>query len=385
MKMIDDKLSHEEKVRYSRHFNLPHFSIDEQLQLKRTKVLVIGAGGLGIPLLQYLTAIGIGKIGIVDFDRIELSNLQRQVLFDHGDIGHWKTKTVIAKLRKQNPNVCFVDHRCRIESSNAMELIAQYDIIADGTDNFQTRYLINDACVLGSKAYVYASIFQYEGQLTVFNKALGNRLRGPNYRDLFPTPPSQGRVWDCADGGVLGVLPGIVGSMQALEVVKLILGIGEGLSGRLLLFDALSFTVRTLQISKDPKNPLTGDKPTQNTLIDYHQFCNAPITTDLKSISVAQLKIWMEEGRDFQLIDVREAYEYKFSNLNGTSMPMGAVEKRINEIEQQKDVVLVCKSGNRSADTASLLKQKFGFSNIYHLNGGLLLWKEKIDKHLIIA
>ncbi|MEM8896179.1 MAG: molybdopterin-synthase adenylyltransferase MoeB, partial [Bacteroidota bacterium] len=267
------KLTNQELVRYSRHLNLPNFGIETQQKLKDSKVLVVGTGGLGAPLLQYLTAAGVGTIGVVDFDTVDETNLQRQVLFDTNDINQPKTAVAIRKLSAQNPGINFIEHNVRLDSSNALEIIKGYDVVADGTDNFQTRYLVNDACVLLDKVNVYASIFQFEGQVSVFNYTFPNGEKGPNYRDLFPTPPPPGMVPSCAEGGVLGVLPGIVGSLQASETIKVLTGMGEPLAGKLFLFDALGFSTRTMNVRKEASNPISGDKPTITGLIDYDEFC----------------------------------------------------------------------------------------------------------------
>ena len=289
----DMSLSGNEEIRYARHLILPQFGREGQELLKKSRVLVVGAGGLGAPVLQYLTAAGTGTIGVVDFDVVDESNLQRQVLFSHSDLGKRKASSAIAKLSTQNPHVSFVEHNMKLDSSNAMEVIRNYDLVVDGTDNFPSRYLINDACVLLDRPFIYGSIFQYEGQVSVFNFD-----GGPNYRDLFPTPPPPGMVPSCAEGGVLGVLPGIIGSVQALEAIKLLCGMGDLLSGRLFLFDALSFTTRTVRIRKDPDNPLSGSHPTITELIDYEEFCSGPVSQKLKTLSVEQLHDMLETGEE---------------------------------------------------------------------------------------
>ncbi|MGB4847484.1 MAG: molybdopterin-synthase adenylyltransferase MoeB, partial [Saprospiraceae bacterium] len=311
----------EELERYSRHIIIPEFNIEGQRKLKRARVLVVGTGGLGAPLLLYLTAAGIGTIGIVDFDIVEKSNLQRQVLFTTSDVGRPKVEAARDRLAALNPFVNFELFNTRLDRTNALEIISTFDIVADGTDNFPTRYLVNDACVFAGKINVFASIFRFEGQASVFNFLYPDGSRGPNYRDLFPSPPPAGLVPSCAEGGVLGVLPGILGSLQANEVIKVISGIGTPLAGRLFQFDAAEFHSKIYKISKDPENPISGINPTQTELIDYEMFCgiNQHQVSDEREktheISVDQLNDWIRSGKDFQLIDVREPYEYEIANL----------------------------------------------------------------------
>ncbi len=366
-------LNKEESVRYSRHLNLPEFGEETQVKLKDSKVLVVGTGGLGAPLLQYLTAAGVGTIGVVDYDVVDISNLQRQVLFSTKDVGRSKTEVAIRKLQTLNPHVEFKEHHIKLDSSNALEIFRSYDVVADGTDNFPTRYLVNDACVLTDRPNVYASIFQFEGQVSVFNHLDKPGERGPNYRDLFPTPPPPGMVPSCAEGGVLGVLPGIVGSMQATEVIKIITGIGTPLSGTLLVFDALNFTQRKLNVVKDPSNPLTGKNKTIDSLIDYDEFCGLKSEDD-KSIGVHELKALIDDGSDFQLIDVREPYEYEEHNLGGVLIPLKSLDNKISEIERQKKVVIHCKTGVRSLQAVRSLQKEHGFENLYNLEGGIQEW-----------
>ncbi len=378
-------LTTEEKIRYSRHLNLPDFGLETQEKLKNTKVLVVGTGGLGAPLLQYLTAAGIGTIGVVDFDTVDASNLQRQVLFTSSDIGKPKTTTAIARLSDQNPYIRFVEHNVILDASNAMEIIEMYDIIADGTDNFPTRYLVNDACVLLGKVNVYASVFQFEGQISVFNYRYNDGSRGPNYRDLFPVPPPPGMVPSCAEGGVLGVLPGIVGALQGSEVLKIAGGFGQPLSGKLAVFDALDFTLRTLNVRKDPENPISGDNPTITKLINYDAFCGITAgSSGLTSISVDELKQWDNAEKAYVLIDVREPYEYEAGNLGGRLIPLSEIEKHVDHIPRSGDVVLHCKVGGRSAQAIQLLKTKHGFNNLINLEGGISAWKQAFDKDLIV-
>ena len=379
-------LSNQEKLRYSRHLNLPDFGIPTQEKLKRAKVLVVGTGGLGAPLLQYLTAVGVGTIGVVDFDVIDESNLQRQVLFGMEDIGKFKTEVAITKLRAQNPFVHFIEYNLKLDASNALEIISNYDVVADGTDNFPTRYLVNDACVLTGKPNVYASIYRFEGQVSVFNWANKEGILGPNYRDVFPTPPPPGMVPNCAEGGVLGVLPGIIGSIQASEVIKVITGMGVSLSGKLFLMDVLDFSNRTLNIKRDPKNPLNGETPTINALIDYESFCGITNdSNDLIDLSPIELARWRREGEDFQLIDVREAYEFEAGNIGGQGIPLGELAASVNLIDKNRPVVFLCKSGKRSAQAIeNITSLAPGYSNLRHLKGGLLSWKEQVDADLLL-
>ena len=379
-------LSNQEKLRYSRHLNLPDFGIPTQEKLKRAKVLVVGTGGLGAPLLQYLTAVGVGTIGVVDFDVIDESNLQRQVLFGMEDIGKFKTEVAITKLRAQNPFVHFIEYNLKLDASNALEIISNYDVVADGTDNFPTRYLVNDACVLTGKPNVYASIYRFEGQVSVFNWANKEGILGPNYRDVFPTPPPPGMVPNCAEGGVLGVLPGIIGSIQASEVIKVITGLGVSLSGKLFLMDVLDFSNRTLNIKRDPKNPLNGETPKINALIDYESFCGITNdSNDLIDLSPIELARWRREGQDFQLIDVREPYEFEAGNIGGQGIPLGELAASVNLIDKNRPVVFLCKSGKRSAQAIeNITSLAPGYSNLRHLKGGLLSWKEKVDADLLL-
>ena len=367
-------LTSEEIRRYARHLNLPQFGKETQQKLKDSKVLVVGTGGLGAPILQYLTAAGIGTIGVVDFDVVDQSNLQRQVLFSTSDVGNPKTTTAINKLKDQNPNVDFIEHQVTLSSSNALEILEEYDVVVDGTDNFPTRYLVNDACVLLNKPYVYASIYQFEGQVSVFNYQ-----EGPNYRDLFPTPPPPGLVPSCAEGGVLGVLPGIIGSIQASEAIKVVAGIGEPLSGKLFLFDALDFTTRKLNIRKDPENPISGDNRTITKLIDYDEFCGLKIENDMQTITVEELKELKDKGEEFTLIDVREEHEYEDANLDGILIPLGSILDHLDQIPKEGNVIMQCRSGGRSGNAIKLLEQREGYTNLKNLEGGILAWKDKFD------
>ncbi|MEM6318886.1 MAG: molybdopterin-synthase adenylyltransferase MoeB [Bacteroidota bacterium] len=371
-------LSTAEMARYARHLAIPEFGVAAQEKLKAAKVLVIGSGGLGSPLLLYLAAAGVGQLGIVDFDVVDESNLQRQVLFTVADVGQSKALTAKKRLEALNPHIKIEVFNIAFTTKNALEISKEYDIIADGTDNFPTRYLTNDVCVLMGKVNVYASIFRFEGQVSVFNYLDKNGERGPNYRDLFPQPPPPNMVPNCAEGGVLGVLPGIIGSLQANEVIKIITGVGEPLSGRLFLFDAASFTTRNLKIRKNPTTTITE-------LIDYDQFCGIVPKKEasmVKSINVHELKDWRDSEKDFQLIDVRETYEYDICNLDGELVPLNTLLNYVAEISKTKPVVVQCRSGVRSANAIKVLQQQFGFDNLYNLEGGILAWAREIDSSM---
>jgi sulfur-carrier protein adenylyltransferase/sulfurtransferase len=384
--MSEIQFSKEELERYSRHLIIPEFNIEGQRKLKAAKVLVIGTGGLGSPLLLYLTAAGIGTIGLVDFDTVDHSNLQRQVLFTVNDVGKHKVDAAIERLKGLNPHVNFIAHKTRITSENALDIIKNYDVVADGTDNFPTRYLVNDACVLLNKVNVYASIFRFEGQLSVFNYTDSNGVVGPNYRDMFPLPPPPGLVPSCAEGGVIGVLPGILGSLQANEVIKVVSGVGEPMNGRFFIFDAASFETRILKIKRNPANPVNGENPTQKGLIDYVQFCG--IATDAESdkktdvveeIDVFQLREWIDSNTDFQLIDVREPYEYEIANMNGELIPLAQISSKVDAISRERKVVVHCRSGVRSAKAIRELQEFYGYNNLVNLRGGILAFAKEID------
>lgn len=374
--------SKEELERYSRHLIIPEFNIEGQRKLKQANVLVVGTGGLGAPLLQYLTAAGVGHIGIVDFDVVDESNLQRQVLFTVDDIGKPKVDAARDRLKKLNPHVKISAYNVMLTSENAIEIMKDYDLVADGTDNFPTRYLVNDACVMLDIPNIYGSIFRFEGQVSVFNYKFEDGSYGPHYRDLFPTPPPPGLVPSCAEGGVIGVLPGIIGSLQANEVIKVITGVGDPLAGRLFLFDASTFDTRTLKLHKDPNTPKITE------LIDYEQFCGLGVTDREKESSVKEvtvdelydLKTLKKE--DFQLIDVREPYEYDIANLDGELIPLNTVLDNIDKISSDKKVIVHCRSGKRSAQAIETLEKKFGFKNLYNLKGGILAWADSIDKEM---
>jgi sulfur-carrier protein adenylyltransferase/sulfurtransferase len=365
--------SKEELARYNRHIIIPEFGLEAQQKLKAARVLVIGSGGLGSPVLLYLAAAGVGTIGIVDFDVVDDSNLQRQVLFGVESVGLPKVEGARKRLHALNPHINLVVYNTQITSKNALELIQDYDVVADGTDNFPTRYLINDSCVLLGKVNVYASIFQFEGQVSVFNYTHANGEVGPNYRDLYATPPPPGLVPSCAEGGVLGVLPGIIGSMQALEVIKVITGVGDVLSGRFFSFDALTFESRTFKIRRQPANPLNGDHPTIKELIDYELFCGMKaVETKIKEIDALELHEWETTGVDYQIIDVREAHEYEIVNIGAELIPLATVVQNVDRIDRAKKVVVQCKTGNRSGKAIRELEEKFGFENLYNLKGGIL-------------
>lgn len=370
-----------ELERYSRHLILPEFNIEGQKKLKNAKVLVVGAGGLGAPLLQYLAAAGVGTIGIVDFDVIEDSNLQRQVLFTTQDIGKLKVEIASQRIRNQNPYIKVESYNTRLTSDNALEIIKNYDVVADGTDNFPTRYLVNDACVFLDKVNVYASIFRFDGQLSVFNYVDKNGNRGPNYRDLFPSPPPPNLVPNCAEGGVIGVLAGIMGSLQASEVVKVIAGVGEPLSGRLFVFDTLSFESRTMSLKKDKDNPINGKNPTITTLIDYEEFCGFKKINEnmMNEISVQEFAEWQKNGEDFQLIDVREEHEYEMENIGGELIPLGTLEHNLNLIASDKKVVIYCRTGRRSATAIEIIKHKTKLQDLYNLTGGIVAYNNEIS------
>jgi len=376
--------SREELARYNRHIIIPGFGMEAQQKLKAAKVLVIGSGGLGSPVLLYLAAAGVGTIGIVDFDVVDDSNLQRQVLFGVDEIGKPKVEAAKRRLEALNPYIKIEIHNTHINSGNALDIIRNYDVIADGTDNFPTRYLVNDAAVLLDKPNVYASIFQFEGQVSVFNYRDQQDVLGPNYRDLYPTPPPPGLVPSCAEGGVLGVLPGIIGSLQALEVIKVITGVGETLSGRFYIFDALNFESRTFTIKRREDNPINGKNPTITALIDYEQFCGMRAVEEkpLKEVTVKELYDWQVKGEKFQLIDVREPHEYDIVNIGGELIPVGTIGANGDKIDTDRKVVVHCKSGARSARAIRELEEKFGYNNLYNLKGGILAYIDEVKPEL---
>jgi len=392
------RLTNEEVARYSRHLILPEVGYEGQQKLKAAKVLCVGTGGLGAPLALYLAAAGVGTLGLVDFDTVDASNLQRQVIHSTATVGKLKVDSAEIMLKGLNPNLNVIKFNTMLTSANAMEIFKDFDVIADGTDNFQTRYLVNDACVLsGHKPNAYGSIFRFEGQASVFATE-----DGPCYRCLYPEPPPPGLVPSCAEGGVLGILPGLVGIIQATEVIKLILGIGDSLVGRLLLVDALGMNFRTLKLRKNPDCPVCGTHPTVTALIDYDQFCGIPkpatvgplevakdknvtgsVVDGIPQITVQQLKAKQDAHENFFLLDVREPHEVPIASLGAPLIPVGSLEARIAEIPVPKDaeIVVHCRSGARSQKAAVILKNH-GFTNVQNLAGGILEWADKIDPSL---
>jgi molybdopterin/thiamine biosynthesis adenylyltransferase/rhodanese-related sulfurtransferase len=379
--IIDDKrsnamqLSTEELQRYSRHLLMPEVTSEGQKRLKAARILCIGAGGLGSPAALYLAAAGVGTIGIVDLDDVDLSNLQRQILHGTKDIGCSKLESARNRLRDINPQIEIELHECRFSSENASQIIADYDMVVDGSDNFPTRYLSNDVCVFAQKPNVYGSVFRFEGQTTVFAPHLG----GPCYRCLFPEPPPPDSVPNCAQAGVLGVLPGIIGMLQAIETIKLIVGIGEPLIGRLLHFDALKVKFRELNLRRDPECPVCGENPTIFSPIDYEQFCGARDPDSIPTMSPHELKRKMDAHEPFELIDVREAFEFEIARIDGAKLiPLGEIAQRANELQRERPIVVHCHSGRRSAEAVRLLQQG-GFANVYNLEGGIDAWSDQID------
>ena len=355
--------------------------MDGQLKLKAARVLCIGAGGLGSPLALYLAAAGVGTLGLVDFDVVDYTNLQRQVLHYTADVGRSKLDSAIDKLKAINPFVQAERFDTLLNSQNALEIFRGFDIIADGTDNFATRYLVNDACVLSGKPNVYASIFRFEGQASIFATE-----DGPCYRCLYPEPPPPGLVPSCAEGGVLGVLPGLLGVIQATEVIKLILGSGEPLIGRLLLVDALAMRFRELRVRKNPECPVCGTHPTVKELIDYNQFCGirgeeAAVSVKIPEIQPEELKRRLDAGEDVYVLDVREPHEYQICNIGGHLIPLGELPKRVHELDSSREIVVHCKSGGRSAKAVEFLRQS-GFKRAANLTGGILAWAAKVDPSL---
>jgi sulfur-carrier protein adenylyltransferase/sulfurtransferase len=372
-------LTKKEIERYSRHLIMPEVGMDGQLKLKQAKVLCIGTGGLGAPLGLYLAAAGVGRIGLVDFDKVDDSNLQRQILFSTKDVGRPKIEAAADRLRGLNPEIQIDTFDTMLSSENALEILKDYDIVVDGTDNFPTRYLVNDACVLLKKPNVYGSIFRFEGQATIFGYP-----EGPCYRCLYPEPPPPGLVPSCAEGGVLGVLPGIVGSIQAAETLKLIIGKGDSLVGRLLLFDALAMRFRELKLRKNPDCPICGTHPTITELIDYAEFCGvrgqeAPAPqTSVPEITPRELKARLDRGDDLYILDVREPHEYQICNLGGHLISLGDLSKRASELDSSREIVAHCRSGKRSAEAVEFL-QRAGFRKVLNLKGGILAWSDEVD------
>jgi sulfur-carrier protein adenylyltransferase/sulfurtransferase len=372
-------LSNEEILRYSRHLIMPEVGMEGQLKLKSSKVLLIGTGGLGAPLGLYLAAAGIGRLGLVDFDVVDFTNLQRQVTFGSSDVGKHKTEAARTRLSSLNPDIQIDTFETKLTSENALDLFKDFDIIVDGTDNFPTRYLVNDACILLGKPNVYGSIFRFEGQVTVFGMP-----EGPCYRCLYPEPPPPGLVPSCAEGGVLGVLPGIVGSIQAMETIKLVLGRGDNLVGRLLLFDALGMKFRELKLRKNPNCPMCGTHRTINQLIDYYEFCGirgeeAPAPdVQVPEITPRELKSRLDRSDDLFILDVREPHEFQICNLKGHLIPLGELPRRVHELDSSREIVAHCRSGKRSAEAVDFLR-KAGFRKILNLKGGILAWSDEVD------
>ena len=373
-------LTNEEIARYSRHLILPEVGVQGQLKLKQAKVAMVGAGGLGAPLGLYLAAAGVGRIGIVDFDVVDASNLQRQVIHGTRDIGRKKLDSAADRMKDINPNIRIDKFDTGLSSENAMEILRDYDIVVDGTDNFPTRYLVNDACVLLKKPNVYGSIFRFEGQATVFAYE-----DGPCYRCLYPEPPPPGLVPSCAEGGVLGILPGIIGVVQATEAVKIILGIGQTLKGRLLLYDALGMRFRELKLRRDKDCPVCGDHPAVTKLIDYQEFCGVkPVSTQSAPstgvIDPVEVKRKQDNGEKFLLLDVREPHEYQIARIPGSTLiPLGQLPARLNELDKNAEIVAHCKMGGRSQQAVDLMKQN-GFTNVRNMTGGITAWSDKVDK-----
>jgi adenylyltransferase/sulfurtransferase len=381
--LVQDKgaieLSNEEIARYSRHLIMPEVALDGQKKLKSARVLTIGAGGLGSPLALYLAAAGVGTLGIVDFDVVDESNLQRQIIHGTSDVGRPKMESARDRIMDINPNVHVEAYEEALSSENALEIFKDFDIVVDGTDNFPTRYLVNDACVLLKKPNVYGSIFRFEGQASVFYAE-----EGPCYRCLYPEPPPPGLVPSCAEGGVLGILPGAIGTIQATETVKLILGIGEPLIGRLLLYDALDMRFREMKLHKDPSCPVCGENPTVTELIDYQEFCGIPqadaqaAADEVPEISVQELKKKLDNGGKVSVLDVREPHEYEVANIGARLIPLGELPERLIELDKDETFAIHCKTGGRSASAVKLL-QEAGFENVYNVKGGITAWSEEID------
>jgi adenylyltransferase/sulfurtransferase len=374
--------SPQETARYSRHLIMPEVGIEGQKRLKAASLLLIGAGGLGSPLALYLAAAGIGRIGLVDFDNVDFSNLQRQIIHGTGDVGRSKLDSARDRIQAINPEVRVDLYPTRITSANALDLIKPYDLVIDGTDNFPTRYLVNDACVLLKKPNIYGSIFRFDGQASVFFPG-----KGPCYRCLYPEPPPPGEVPSCAEGGVLGILPGLIGCIQATEAVKLILGSGSPLIGRLLLYDALQMSFREFKVRRNPKCPVCGDAPTVTKLIDYEQFCGvrgqeAPAAA-LAEITAEELKKRIDNGENLFILDVRNPEEYQICRIPGsTLLPLPTLPQRFRELDPDRDMVVHCKSGMRSAKAIQFLREQ-GFRKLTNLKGGILAWADKVDSGMM--
>lgn len=388
--IADIQLAHEEVQRYSRHLIMPEVGMAGQKKLKAASILLIGAGGLGSPLAMYLAAAGIGRIGLVDYDVVDYTNLQRQVIHGTKDVGRPKLESAKARILDINPHVQVDSYEVPLTSENALEIFAPYDIIIDGTDNFPTRYLTNDACVLLGKPNVYGSIYRFDGQASVFYAA-----EGPCYRCLFPEPPPPGLVPSCAEGGVLGILPGVIGAIQATEAIKLILGVGDSLVGRLMLYDALTMTVEEVYLQKNPNCPVCSENPTLTELIDYEQFCGVPAHdrslyhaaaegNAVPSITPEELQARLQRGERLRLVDVREPHEWDISNLGNcgaTLIPKNKVLERMGELDTAMETVVYCRSGARSADVIRTL-QAHGFKKLLNLEGGINRWAAEVDPSL---
>jgi len=381
-RLADVHFSNDEIARYSRHLIMPEVTLEGQKKLKAASILCIGAGGLGSPIALYLAAAGVGRIGLVDPDVVDFSNLQRQILHGTDDVGRKKLNSARDRVKAVNPNVQIDLHDCVFRSENARKLVEAYDIVIDGTDNFPTRYLSNDVCVLAKRPNIYGSIFRFDGQCTVFAPHLG----GPCYRCMFPEPPPPGMVPSCAEGGVLGVLPGVIGVIQAIEAIKLIIGIGDPLIGRLVSFDALKMRFREFKVRKDPNCPICGANPTIHDLIDYDQFCGIPQADaeaekemDVPTITAPELKAKMDRKEPFVLVDVREPYEYEICRIPGSKLiPVGELPARLSELDTADEIVLQCKSGARSARALHIL-QEAGFRKLANLQGGITAWADQVD------
>jgi sulfur-carrier protein adenylyltransferase/sulfurtransferase len=379
------ELTRQERNRYSRHILLKGMGVEGQLKLKSARVLVVGAGGLGSPVLLYLAAAGIGQIGIADHDTVDISNLQRQILYTENDVGQNKAETAVIRLNERNSLITYRAFPFRLTAANALDIVKDFDVVVDGTDNFPTRYLLNDACVILNKPLVYGSILSYEGHVSVFN-LFRNGIFSPNYRDLFPSPPDPETVPDCSQAGVLGVLPGLIGCVQANEVLKVLTGAGEPLAGKLLIFDSLTLEQTIINYKT------TFDRKTINYLVDYDEYCGLneaknkslkinPNKT-MKEVTVQELKEMMDSGKSFQLIDVREPHEYDICNLGGELIPQAEIPSNVDRISKEKQVVIHCRSGARSGNMVQWLESNHGMTNLYNLKGGVLAWAKEIDPEM---